>query len=331
MNKLLETLNPLRELNDYEQITNVSVGKKLSLAKLEEIMYYPQKAGEKWIQAKQMVAIMLHEGYLTKDGNLTEKFNKAEPKELQQLVDKIQRIIDATQGRYSQQDAATLSQEVWYRALSQFRKWLPSFVESRFSTSHYDLRLQTQIEGRYLTLGSKVAGELIKGNFKQAFTNMFLPLISFKQAIKDGNLTESQIANMRKNLFEITLLLGTLLAYGGLKGGDDDKKWRKKPAVKLGLTLLNRVSGDISTFYSPTQGTQIAKNAIPMTKLIDDLVKVGTVYLPYAFYIGDYNYKRGSNKGYNKEYKTIRGLIPGVKTFDEVRRIANTELMEENR
>ena len=41
--------------------------RKITLTKIEELMYSPQKFGEKWIQSKQMLAIMLHEGYLTKD------------------------------------------------------------------------------------------------------------------------------------------------------------------------------------------------------------------------------------------------------------------------
>jgi len=230
-------------------------------------------------------------------------------------IDKIQRLNDMIHGRYSQREAATLNQYVGYRLISQFRKWIPAAIEQRLGSKQYDNRLGVEIEGRYLTIGRFIFSKDIMTNFAK---------------MAKGELSELEMYNMKKNLIELTLLGASALAYLALNGGDDEdrKKRLKNPYIKTGLTLLNRVAGDIEFFYSPTKINDLAKNAVPISKTLGDLAKAFE-YIPYAFYVGDSQYKKGSRKGENKFYNTSMRLIPGVKLIPDIKRLSNNQALEE--
>ncbi len=298
MNKLLEEFNLLREQDDYELAKNPELKGKLSIDRFQQLMYAPQKMGEKWNQATTVLAVMIKEGYITKNGELTEKWTNSDEKEKNELVNKTQRINSMTHGRYSQQEAATASQKVWFRAVSQFRKWIFSMYEARFDKKQYDIDLQVDIEGRYRTLGKLIL------NFKDTM-----------KRLQAGELTELEAYNMKKNLTEVVLWATTFLSYTLLFGGDDEesKKRRKNPIAKLGISLLERAAGDLDFFYSPNQIANLSSNAVPVGKFVMDITKA-IEYIPYAF---DYNnpkakFKSGLNKGKNKELVQVTKLSPAL-------------------
>lgn len=318
LNKLLEELNPLQELDDYDYIEKVKLtGTTVGLTgeKLKEYMYAPQKKGEKWLQSRTMLAVMIKDDYLTPEGELTKKYKDATEKEKQQLSDKIQRLNQLIHGRYTSKEAATLQQYVLFRLASQFRKWIPAAIENRLGERKWDNRLQAEIEGRYRT-----------------FARLTVNLKDTVERLKKGELTELEMYNMKKMLIELTLAITSIILYAGLHGGDDeeDKKWRKNPVVKTTLTLLNRVSGDIDFFYNPANITHLAKNSVPLAKTLDDL---GTAisYIPHAFGGEGSVYKTGSRKGYNKFYNKAGSVIPGVKVIGDIKRMTNDKDLEELR
>ena len=310
---LIEELNILQDLEDYNQVTDVSLKsiKKLSTDKIIEYAYSMQKSGEKYLQSRPAIAVMIKDGYLSPKGELTDKYKDATDKEKAQLVDKIQRVNQMIHGRYTQQEAATLQQSVLYRLISQFKKWLPTAIENRIGERKYDNRLQTETEGRYVTIGRLLV------NFNDTYDR-----------VKSGNLSELEIANLKKTLTELTLFTATYLALGALKGDDEEsKKLRKNWAVKTGLTLLNRVSGDISYFFDPSQISNTSKNLVPLVRTMDDL-RLAISYLPSAF--GEEGvYKKGSRKGQNKALTKFASIIPGPNQFYQLKRLANKQELEE--
>lgn len=327
--KWLHRLNPLQELADYDLGENLQANpKKLTPEKALEKMYFMQKKGELYLQSRTMIAMLIHEGYMNSDGSNTSK--EMTEAEAIAMSDKIQKINQQIHGRYSQREAATLSQSVWYRMAIQFRKWIPAAIEARFGDyKEHDNRLQSDSIGRYRTLGTYVGKELVHGNIVQAFENMFLPLLNSKKALEKGNMSATEIYNMRKNMTEMLLLLATVLSYAVLKGDDDDKEWKKRSVVKLGLTTLNRVSGDMLFFYKPTNVNNMMKNAVPMGKLITDILDVG-YSLPHAFYMGDYKVKKGSLKNDNEFYsKDIPAIVPGLAPAAQIQRILSTDILPE--
>lgn len=310
---LIEELNILQDLEDYNQVTDVSLKsiKKLSTDKIIEYAYSMQKSGEKYLQSRPAIAVMIKDGYLSPKGELTDKYKDATDKEKAQLVDKIQRVNQMIHGRYTQQEAATLQQSVLYRLISQFKKWLPTAIENRIGERKYDNRLQTETEGRYVTIGRLLV------NFNDTYDR-----------VKSGNLSKLEIANLKKTLTELTLFTATYLALGALKGDDEEsKKLRKNWAVKTGLTLLNRVSGDISYFFDPSQISNTSKNLVPLVRTMDDL-RLAISYLPSAF--GEEGvYKKGSRKGQNKALTKFASIIPGPNQFYQLKRLANKQELEE--
>lgn len=333
--KMLKLLNPLQEMEDYDLGSGLKLNsKKIDVDKALETAYFMQKKGELYLQTTTMLAVLMHDGYLTKDGKETSK--KMSEQDVVNMTNKIQKLNQNIHGRYSQREAATIQQHVLARAAMQFRKWIPSAIEQRFGEyKELDSRLGMSTEGRYRTLGSKVlynlphikikngSIELIKGDIGQAFENLFLPILSSKAALERGNMTELEIYNMRKNMVELILLSAFTLMAAGLRGDDDDKEWRRKPLVKSGLTMLNRISKDLLFFYNPDNVTDIAKNAVPLTALMKDLSDV--VYsLPHAVYIGDYKVKGGSKKGLNEFYaEDLVEVVPFISTIGDLQKLLN--------
>ena len=323
--ELLGKYNILQELTDYEQSQNLKVGKKKYLSKenIEEIMYSPQKMGEKWIQSSTLLAVMLKNEYLDSNGDLTDKFKNSTQQEKEQLFNKITGINNKLHGRYSPKESAAMQQHIVYRMVTQFRKWLPAAVEARFDEKHFDPRLGVEVEGRYRTFGREFLLKLVKGDLSNAFYNLMMPMINAKKALESGKMSESDIYNMRKMLAESILALGTMIMYGlGTGSSDDDKERRKQAWFKSSMLLLNRVSGDLAFFYSPDQINNIGKNAIPMTKLIGDLISVGTG-LPKAF--SDEKLK-SNEKPYLE--KVIR-LVPGSKIIIDPLKILSKKSLPE--
>lgn len=316
----LNKLNPLQELTDYDLGSGLTANsKKLSKEKAMELMYSMQKKGELYLQTRTMLAMLIHEGYMNPDGTNTKKGENITEEEATRLSDKIQKLNQTIHGRYSQREASTLSQSVWWRAAIQFRKWIPSAIEARFGDyKEWDNRLQTDTEGRYRTFARKV---FKAENVAQAFENLFLPILNSKAALERGNMTPTEIYNMRKNMVELILITATLLLAVGIKGDDDE--WKKNPYAKAGLTILNRISGDLLFFYNPSNISNIASNAAPVSKLIIDLIDVGKS-IPHAMYLGDYQVKKGSLKGSNEFYmQDIPEIFPGFAPASQLQKIFN--------
>ena len=315
LNNLLEELSPLQNLDDYQTLDKGISPHTLTKEKAEEYIYSLQKAGEKYLQSRTMLAIMIREGYLTSSGNVTEKWNNISQSEKTKLTNKIQRVNISIHGRYASQEASTLQQGIIFRIISQFRKYLPNAIEQRFAARQYDNRLGKIMEGRYIT-----------------YFNLLKELALYKGQLEGGRkLSELEIYNLRKGITEIVLILATIGMYG-LVGGDsdEDKKRRKNPAIKTAMTLLNRVSSDLAFFYSPESLTNLAGNAIPMLKLVND-IRVIPGLLIDGLMGEDMEYKHGSRKNKNKIVTKFEQITPGLKEIDAFSRLANKESLEELR
>jgi hypothetical protein len=338
MNKLLEIIAPLQEMSDYEQLTNRGT-RKLSPDKIKEILFSPQKIGEKYLQTRTMIALMLHEKIksidgkseislwemFNEDGTIKEGFEYSE-KDISRLRDKVQRLNEMIHGRYSSRDASIASNHLIGRLLLQFKKWIPTQIENRMIERYYDARLGVEFEGRYKTLNRTFLRTLFKEKqVGKAFSNLILPLISTKKALESGNMSEMEIYNMRKNMIEIIVVLGTILLLAGL----DDDEMKKNPSYKFGMTLLNRASSEMSFFYNASELAKLGENTIPLSKTIGDLIDVATI-IPEVLYTGDTVITRGSNKGRYKIEKEVIDVVPILNPlFGQMRRIFSENALEE--
>ena len=326
--ELLSKYNVLQEMSDYELEEAVKSGKAkyISKEKLMEYMYSMQKGGEKYIQSTSLMAMMLHDGYMDKNGELTKKWSDSSENEKENFILKVTGVNNKLHGRYSPKEAAIAQQDVFYRAMSQFRKFIPAAYEARFDKSHYSSRLGHNVEGRYLTFGREVFGELLKGNVKEAASNLFLPLISASKALEKGNLSANEIANIRKTATETLLVLGSMLLYSiGTGSSPDDKKRRKQHWYKATMLSLNRVAGDLAFFYSPEQLNNIGKNAIPMTQLTKNIIDLGGEIV--AQFGKHPDFQKGEHKGENKVAKGLLDITPGANLIQDPRKIFNNNLL----
>jgi hypothetical protein len=340
--ELLEKYNILQELADYESIkSSKTTNKLLSKENLVELLYSPQKYGEKYIQSSTLLAIMHKEGYISREGKLTDKFNNSSDKEKEELFAKVTGINNRLHGRYSPKEAAIAQQNVVFRAIMQFRKWIPAAIETRLDEKHFDPRLGVEVEGTYRTFSRAILGNLphiamkngvlkiVKGDIRSAFYNLVMPIINAKEALESGKLTESDIYNMRKMFIESVLALGTMVLYGiGTGGGDSDEDKRKKAWFKSTMLVLNRVSGDLAFFYSPSQINNLTKNAVPMSKLTGDLISIAGE-LPFVFNSDKNKFKTGNNKGLYKLPTRLLGVIPGNKVITEPFKVFNKRTLSD--
>lgn len=329
--KLNDKLNFLQELDDYESLTESGIGKKITKEKAMELMYSWQKKGEWFLQARTALAVLIHDGYLTKDGKETDKYKNATEEELESLGDKIQGINGYIHGRYSQREASIMHQYVLFRVLGQFKKWIPAAYERRFQGRRFNRRLGFETEGSYITFGRVVLKEIfLKGNIADGLMNMIIPLMGYKKALESGKLTELEIYNMRRLMLEIVLTTSLILGYASLYGDDDDKERRKRdPWIKFSLLLLDRISGDIEFWYNPSEWLRTVTNA-SLSRVVSDLLFVlNPIHWHYLFYLGDWEYERGSRKGENKSWSRIRRTIPGLKSFEDIKRITSKYTLEE--
>lgn len=319
MNKLLETINPLQELEDYSHSNQLKYSKKLSAEKLKELMYSPQRAGEKFLQTRTMIAMLLKQTIKKPDGSgeisLWEAFDKdgqlkkeykdnfRTDKEYQEflnkLTDKVQRVNQMIHGRYSERDAAAAQQNVLWRMAFQFKKWIPAAIEQRFGAEQYDVRLDATIEGRYRTAW-RLLSKAIMGDIS---------------ALKAGNMTETEIYNMRKNFAELAITLATVLMYFGLGWDDDDEK-KRSPYYKLAMTTLDRVSGDMLFWFNPAEATRMVKTPVPLIKTANDLLNV--IYLTPFVFSEKNRYERGANKGELKLKVAVEKITPALNPFSSL-------------
>ncbi len=214
-------------------------------------------------------------------------------------------------------------------------------MESRLGKSKYDYRLRSNVEGRYKSFNRVVIGEILNKNFGQAMQNFLLPLYSYKAALEKGNLTETEVYNMRKNFAELIIALGAAVLFTYIRGGDDDEKKRrsKQAGVKIVLSLLNRVSGDLTQFMTPDGVQQMLANPVPVAKLVKDLISIVNIVPPgliatelYYDIQGEHEktkIKSGSRRDHNALLSKTVGITPGGKAIQDLFRLANPYSLEE--
>ena len=259
-------------------------------------MYMPQKMGENFLQNRTMIAILIKDGLMDTDGNTTEKGKNITEDELKRLTNKVYEINNKIHGRYSSRDAAAISQNVLARMILQFKKWIPAAIESRFESKHYNIDLGEEVEGRYRTAW-RLMLRALKGDLK---------------ALKAGNMTELELYNMKKNLAELVLAMGSTLAFIAMGGfGDDDEKLKKNPYFKFTMDQLDRVSGDLLFFVNPGSYTEQALKPVALAKTTSDVINC-VIAFPHIFGLDPKKdiYKSGPRSKENKFLAKLVDITP---------------------
>jgi hypothetical protein len=273
-----------------------------------------------------MLAVAIKDGYLNSDGTLTDKgkalLHRTESGEynnydaIDKLSGKIHRVNQMIHGRYTSREAATLYQHSWYRAVSQFKKWLPTAIENRFVGRRYDNRLGVEIEGRYRT-ALRMSGM----NPITLAKTLLSTLRSYEAMVESGKMTELDYYNMRKNLIEIILVTALMTLAAGIK--DDEEKWKKDPMKKTIITLLNRASSDLYYFMTPKPLTELT---VPLSGTIKQVTQA-VAAVPTIF-TGEIK-SSGQYKGWNNATAEFMDIIPGAKPLKDVMGLLNQNTLQE--
>lgn len=327
VNKIVEKINPLMELEDYENLEKVGI----AYSKAERVketakkgIYFLQTTGEKYLQTTTMIANMLHDTIDDKEGKKysiweafdeegnwkEEQFGPLTDKMIFRMSNKVQRINQAIHGRYSAKDASIMTQYALFRIFFQFKKWIPAAFESRLQTKRYDVRLDKEIEGRWRT-------------YYKVFKTRHLQLTYNLESMEKNGWTESDVYNMRKNIAElVTMMTVALLGFGLAEAGDDDKELKRKGWYKFTMSQLDRVSGDLTYFYNPMDMNRTFTQGMPLFKTVSDLGKA-VVGFPHIFGLEgkDDIYRSGPNKGDNKGIVGIMNITPGIKPINDFRKL----------
>lgn len=320
--RFLEIFNPLQELEDYDYAKNVSLKSRID-EKVKSFMYSPQKTGELFLQTRTMIAMLKHKTFdvkgeqvsfwdlLEDNGELKKEYSSLMTKEeLDNLITsfsaKIQSVNSKMHGRYSQRDAAIINQNVLFRMMFQFKKWIPSAIEVRLGAKQFD----------------DVTGDIQYGRWR----NMGKLLLNYKDTysrLSSGKMEEYEIYNFKKATTEIVILLATMALYIGF-GWDDDEKKKKSAWYKFTMDQLDKVSGDLLFLSNPKNVTKMSKTPFAVTKLADQVLDLGSS-IPTLFGLGKSEYERGPNKGRNKTTVGLIGLTPGIKNFNDVYKLFNDQ------
>lgn len=320
IHKIIGLLNPLMELEDYQNLEDIKVDNSIYKEKFKSIMYLPQSAGEKYLQTTTMIANMLHDKIESKDGSKisiwnafdevgnwkTEEFGKLTEDTIYRMSNKTQRINQMIHGRYSSKDAAILNQYAIFRMAFQFKKWIPSALEVRLGSKRFDDRLGYEIEGRYNTYWKGIMYSIRR-------------LQNDKEKLESLKFTENDIYNMKRNLMELITLLVVSLSYFLLgKAGDDDKQLKKNTLYKFTMNQLDRISSDLVFFYNPKDISSSLEKGLPMLRSINTTIKVFE-NLPHIFGTDkDDIYTKGIRKGENKFNASLKDAIPIIKPITDV-------------
>jgi hypothetical protein len=325
LSNIISKVNPLMEIDDFLSLEDIQKGSNSYTQKLKSGAYFLQRIGEKKLQVSVMIAIMLNNKVTTKNGDKISMWEAFDENgvwdeklmgyefleiDLNKLTNKVQAVNQGIHGRYSSKDAAIFAQQSLFRAVYQFKKWIPAAIESRFGGKKINERLGLETEGRYNSYlkGFKYLWANVKGDIK---------------SIEENKFTELDIYSMRKNLTELLIVTVLLLARAGF----EDDKLRKKPEYKFTMNLLNQVSGDLLFFYDPVAMEQSFVR-IPIQRTLKDFANI-FINIPAIFDDGSksdkkkYHYRSGPNKGENKFSSSIINVTPGVKQAFDIYRLGN--------
>lgn len=177
------------------------------------------------------------------------------------LKQKIKETNKSMHGGFSDEDKGELHRYVLGRLLMKFRQWMPAFYMNRFKSERLNVNTGKLEEGSYITLFKFARGFIsdaihLKCNIAQQW----------------GNLTDPQKANMKKNIFECSLLFiitQLLNGFALFRGDDDDDNFGKvnkqDPAMLNMLKyILYRVKMELgaSVILAPRQFYENAKTLI---------------------------------------------------------------------
>jgi hypothetical protein len=309
-----------------------------------------QSSSEYLNQAPVMIAMLLHTKFINeldgKEYNLWEAYDvNGNIKEGIKLPDNLEfrtksKIDDAValiHGNYDPDKSMPGKQYSLFRLVGQFRVgWATSGFYSRFGSEKYSNIAGLTKKGRYRSFGTlyKELGA-IEGTYM--LTKALLRKLTFgviykradfnKLVNSEGYFTETDAANLRRNLTEMVVLmsinaLGLLLKAS--VDDEDEKKGAFRPLTFMLINQMGRIETDILFYTNPVEFERLQRNTMPIFTVVTDwwnVMEKSTVLLTG----GEDTYQAGDNKGESKTLTAVAKALPAIAIKKRVESITSQE------
>jgi hypothetical protein len=323
------------------------VGKKLEWAN----PFSPQSRSEYFNQAPVMIAMMMEEKVTLEDGteiSLWEAYDNEgslkdgvtfDEKSMFELKRRIDKLVKMNHGNYDPDSPLLVKRSFIGRALSQFRTWAYQGFSERFRSEFKDYQLINRKtgenfltrKGRYRSYVSYYTAEnnmnAINATFNMTY-QLLRKMVGFNTKFDDlvgEGFTETDAANMRKNMTEIViflLLTGLTLALKAAVEDDDDEKGKKKMVYFFLINQIGRLATDVQFYINPIEFERLARNAIPAFSVVVDAAKA----IDSAMNLitgGEDILQSGPSKGKSRTWRDIQKLIPGPVQYQKLQSAAD--------
>lgn len=225
----------------------------------------------------------------TSDGKeITEEY-------LDNLALKIGRVNQSLNGAFNDDDLGAIHRNALGRLAMQFRQWMPAHYYRRFARKYYDPILEQEREGYHLTMG-KFIFETAKD----------LARAKFQVATRWRNLSNHELANMKRSLAEIGMLIALSVVLSMLGPAKDHKGvWYKRWLVYCLQRMKLEAGASVPITPSFLENIwSILKSPFPAIKSFNNIADL--LWLPNIFN----EIESGRYKGWNKYMKDMVELIP---------------------
>lgn len=190
------------------------------------------------------------------------------------LRGKIRQTIKTIHGVTGDDNALAAKKTAIGRLLGQFRlSWIPEGINNRLGGAYQDAQLGREVEGRWRTYYKLGIPKSLK----------VLGDIALRRELnKDGEMSATDIANMRKNLMELLFLVtlaGIIMALEASIDDDDEGNY----FLTMTLNQISRVRGDVIFYLSPSEFNKIIKDPIPVMRTIKDFGNIYDGMVKYTF------------------------------------------------
>jgi hypothetical protein len=240
------------------------------------------------------------------EGNPLPEFNTDMIIKFRLKFNKVKKIIH---GNYDNKSPILLKKNWLGRALMMFRSWIPETVANRFESEKFDIDLQRNRKGRWLS---------------------YYPALKALLKKDISNLSDIDKANMSKNFMELAMLVSTYMLIAllkGLKDAEDDEEGITWKTSNYLINSGNRLLDDLYFYLVVTPSTvQILKSPVPAISTYDDVVSWFDAVIRYSN--DDDIIRTGRNAGKSRLDRETMQLFPGLKQIPTTDLLSSGELQK---
>jgi hypothetical protein len=228
--------------------------------------------------------------------------------------------ISDNHGNYDPDKPIKIDSRVLGRMLGLFRRWAFQTFYTRLGEEKFNLQSGMVKKGRYRSYA-----DFYSAMSDQGHSPIFSSIYLFKQLARKSTfgyynttfdsiegLSETDAANMRKNMTEImAIMMLTIMALMLKAAFDDEKNSKGKYVAFFWINQLTRLNTDMSFYVSPLQFEKLTRNAMPAFTAVIDVEKALRHSWNYILDPQSDILQSGQDKGDSKALRAISKLAPG--------------------